>query len=101
MVANNGVRNEIQEKKEAYKEMEKYPTEENKNEYRRLKKAAKKTIARAMKEEAVRKMSVVGRNPDKIFRLVRNIKIESTDVVGGRCLRRNDGTLNINEKDRA
>ena len=29
------------------------------------------------------------------------MKIESTDVVGGRCMRGNDGTLCLNEKDRA
>ena len=29
------------------------------------------------------------------------MKIESTDVVGGRCMRGNDGTLYLNEKDRA
>ena len=28
------------------------------------------------------------------------MKIESTDVVVGRCMRRNDGTLYLNEKDR-
>ena len=29
------------------------------------------------------------------------MKIESTDVVGGRCMRGNYGTLHVNEKDRA
>ena len=29
------------------------------------------------------------------------MKIESTDVVGVRCMRGNDGTLYLNEKDRA
>ena len=52
---NSGVKVEIQKKKEAYKEMEKNPTEETKNEYRRLKKVAKKAVAIATKEEAVRK----------------------------------------------
>ena len=28
------------------------------------------------------------------------MNIESTDVVGGRCMQENDGTLNDNEKDR-
>ena len=42
---NSGAKDEIQKKKIAYKEMTKNPTEETKNEYRRLKKA----VARAMK----------------------------------------------------
>ena len=46
------------------------PTEETQNEYRRLKKAAKEAVARAMKEEAVRKIIEIGRNPNNVFRLV-------------------------------
>ena len=48
------------------------PTEETQNEYkRRLKKAAKEAVARAMKEEAVRKIIKIGRNPNNVFRLVK------------------------------
>ena len=53
---NSGVKDEIQRKKEAYKEMIKNPTEGTQNEYRRLKKDVKKAVARATKEEAVRKI---------------------------------------------
>ena len=42
-----------------------------------------------------------GRNPNNVFRLVKGMKIESTDVVGERCMRENDGTFYLNEKDRA
>ena len=37
---------------------------------------------RAIKDEAVRKMNKLGRNPNDVSRLVRKMKIESTDVVG-------------------
>ena len=58
---NNGAKGEIQKKKEAYKEMTQKNTEETKNEYRRrLKTAAKKAVARAMEEEAVRKIIETG-----------------------------------------
>ena len=50
-----------------------------------------------MKEEAVRKMNELGRNLNNVFRLVRKMKIESTDVVGGRCMQ---GILYPSEKDR-
>ena len=66
-----------------------------------LKIAAKKAVARAMKEEAVRKINEIGRNPNNVLRLVRKMKMESTDVVGGRCMHGNDGTLYLNEKDLA
>ena len=56
-----------------------------------------KAIARAMKEEAVRKINELGRNPNNVLRLVRETKMESTHVVGGRCMPGNDGTLNPNE----
>ena len=42
-----------------------------KKEYRRMKKAAKKAVARAMKEEAVRKINELGRDPDNVFRFVK------------------------------
>ena len=39
---------------------------------------------------------VLGRNSNNVFRLVWITKIEGTDVVGGRCIGRNDGILNLN-----
>ena len=54
-----------------------------------------------MKEEAVRKIIELGRNHDNVFRLVTKMKIESADVAGGRSMRGNDGTLYLNEKNRA
>ena len=54
-----------------------------KNEYRRLKKAAKIAVAIAMKE-AVRRINELVRNLNNVFRLVRKMKIESTDAVEGR-----------------
>ena len=86
-------------KKKLIKKLQKNPTEEIQNEFRRLKKAAKKAVVRAVKEEAVRKINEIGRNHNNVIRLVRKMKIESTDVVGGRCMQGNDGTLYLNEKD--
>ena len=58
------------QKKEAYKEMTNNPTEETQNEYRRLKKAAKKAVARAMKDKAVRRINEIDRNRNNVFRFV-------------------------------
>ena len=74
------------------------PTEETKT-IQEIEKPAKKAVARAMKEEAVRKINEIGRNPNNVFRLVRKITIESTDVGGGKCMRGNDGPLYLNGKD--
>ena len=46
------------------------------------------------------KINEFGRNPKNIFRLVRKMKIENSDVIGGRCMRENDGTLCLCEKVR-
>ena len=57
--------------KEAYNEMTNNPTEETQNEYRRLKKAAKKAVARTMKEKVVRKITEISRNPNNAFTFVK------------------------------
>ena len=54
-----------------------------------------------MKEEAVRKVNEIGGNPNNFFTLDRKMKIERTDVFGGRYMQGNDGTLRLNEKDGA
>ena len=48
----------------------------------------------------MRKINELGRNPNNVFRLVRKIKIECTDIDGGRCLRGNDGRPFLAEEDR-
>ena len=48
-----------------------------------------------MKEEAVININGIGRNSN-VFKLIGKMKIESTDVVGGRWMRENDGTLHLN-----
>ena len=67
---NSVAKDEIQKKKMHIEDLTN-PTEETLHEYRRLKKAAKKAVARATKEEAARKMNELGRNPNNVLRLVR------------------------------
>ena len=54
-----------------------------------------------MKEYAVRTINEIGGSLNNIFRLLRKMTMESTDAVGGKCMRGNYGTLYLNEKDRA
>ena len=59
-----------------FKRNDKNSTKETKNDFGRLNKSAKKAVARAMKEEAVRKINELGRNPNNAFRPVRKMKID-------------------------
>ena len=49
----------------------------------------------------MRKINEMDRYPNNGFRLIRKMNIEITDVVGGRCMRGNDGALCLSEKDGA
>ena len=49
----------------------------------------------------MRKINEIRRIPNNAFRLVKKMKIESTDVDGGKCMGGHDGTPYLNEKDRA
>ena len=90
----------IQKRKQACQEMAKI-TKKNKNQYWRLRQAAKEAVARDMKEDAQKKINQLGRNPSNVFRVVRKMKIEKTDLVGGKCERGSVRTHYIIEKDTA
>ena len=66
-----------------------------------MKKAAKKADVRAKEEEAVRRVYELGRKPSNAYKHDRKMMIESTDFVGRRCMLGNDGTIYLNETDRA
>ena len=55
---NSGAKDEIQKEKK-HIEMKRNPTEETKNEYRKLKTSAKKAVVRDVKEEAVIKINEI------------------------------------------
>ena len=80
-------------RKKKHIKKQKNSTEETRNEYRKYEKAAKKAVAGAMKREAVRRINELSINASNVFRLVRKMKIKSTDVVGRRCMLGNNGTL--------
>ena len=49
----------------------------------------------------MRKINELGKDQINVFRLVRKMKIESTHIVGGRCMPGNDGTLHLIENGSA
>ncbi|XP_006822201.1 leucine--tRNA ligase, mitochondrial-like [Saccoglossus kowalevskii] len=83
-------------KKDAYKKMR--GTEANKVRYKRLKKQAKKVVAKAMRGENEKVLSELKENPNKV---VKAMKGDGRDVTGGRCMRGSDGKLNFSERDRS
>lgn len=97
---NEEVKEAIARKKEAYKEMRKNGTEESKVKYKRLKKQAKKVVAKAMKKETEKGMSELKENPNSVYKIVKAMKKDGRDVAGGRCMRGSDGKLNFSERDR-
>ena len=81
--------------------MTKHFNEKAVNEYRRWYKTDIKAVAWAMKQEAVRTINELGRNAYNVFSIIRIMNIEWTDIVKGSCMRKNDGILDLNEKDGA
>ena len=53
-----------------------------------------------MKEDALKKINELGRNPNNVLRVVGKMNIESIDFDGGMCMRGNIKTHYLNEKDR-
>ena len=97
---NEEVKEAIARKKDAYKELGKNRTEENKARYKNMKNRAKKVVAKAMKKEAEQEVRDLCENPNKVYKSLRLMKQEGRDVEGGRCMRGSDGRLNFSEKDR-
>ena len=89
----------IARKKDAFKELCKNGTEENKARYKNMKNRAKKMVAKAMKEEVEKGLSEVRDNSSKVLKMLKSMKRDGRDVEGGRCVRGSDGKLSFSEKD--
>ena len=48
-------------------------------------------VAKAMKEESEKVLSELGENPNKVFKLVKEMKKDRRGVEGGKCMRGRDG----------
>jgi hypothetical protein len=97
---NPEVKEAIARKKVAFKEMCKNGTDENKALYKNMRNRAKKVVAKAMRKEAEQELRELSENPNKVFKFVKSMRKDGRDVVGGRCLRGDDGRLSFSEKDR-
>ena len=91
----------IARKKAALKEFCRFPSEENKTLYKRLRNQTRKIVARAMSMEAEQVLNDLYQNFNSVFCFLRRIKKEGKDLEGGRCLRGRDKWSGFIEEDRA
>ena len=96
---NEEVKDTIQErKKAAFRELGRFPSEENKTPCKRLRNQTRKIVARTTGKEAEHNLNDLYQNSNSVFCFLRRIK---KDVEEGRCFRKRDGRLGSIDEDRA
>ena len=90
---NEEVKDTIARKKAAFKELCRFPSEENKTQYKRLRNQTRKIVERAMKMEANQEFNNLYHNSNSVFYFLRRMKKEGKDIEGGRCLSGRHGRL--------
>ena len=98
---NEEVKDTITRKKAAFKELCRFPSEENKTQYKRIRNQTRKIVARAVRMEANQELNNLYQNSNSAFYFLRRLKKEGKDVERGRCLRGRNGRLDFIEEDRA
>ena len=96
---NEEVKDTITRKKAAFKELCRFPSEQNKTQYKRIRNQTRKIVARAMRMEANQELNNLYQNSNSVFYFLRRKKKEEKDLEGGRCLR-GDERLGFIEEDR-
>ena len=98
---NEEIKDTIARKKAAFKELCRFPSEENKTQYNRLRNQTRKVVAIAVRKEAEQELNDLYQNSNSVFCFLRRMKKEGKNLEGERCLRGRDGQLDFFEKDRA
>ena len=98
---NKEVKDTITRKKTAFKELCRFPSKQNKTQYKRIKNKTKKIVAKAMRIKANQELNNLYQNSNSVFYFLRKMKKEGKDVEGGRCLRGGNKRLGFIEEDRA
>ena len=88
-------------KKEAFKELYRFPSEENNTQYKCIQNQMRKIFARTMRMEAKQELNNLFQNCNSVFYFLRRMKNEGKDVEGGRCLRGRDERFGFIEENRA
>ena len=79
---NEEVKDTIARKKAAFKELCRFPSEENKNQYKRIRNQTRKIVATAMRKEASQELNNLYHNSNSVFYFLRRMKKEGKDVEG-------------------
>ena len=95
------VKDTISRKKATFKKLCRFPSEENKTQYKRLRNQTRKIVARAMRMEANPELNDLYQNCNSVFYFFKKMKKKGKDLEGGRCLRGRNGRLDFIGKDRA
>lgn len=95
------VREAIDKKREAFKQMRANKNDGTMQVYKESKKEAKKAVAKAMAEEANNVMDDIQQDKSlkRLFRVAKQISREQTDVVGSKSIKDQQGRLCIEEEE--
>ena len=77
----------ISEKRKSFQRWKQLPSAENKSCYLSDKKNAKRAVAEAMKNEAVKEMEEIRNDRNVVFRRIRMMKKEANDLAGNDCIK--------------
>ena len=90
---NQDVQKAISEKRKTFQRWKQLPSTENKSCYLSDKKKAKRAVAEAMKNEAVKDMEEIRNDRNVVFRRIRMMKKEANDLAGNNCIKDENGKI--------
>ena len=97
---NQDVQKAISEKRKSFQRWKQLPSAENKSCYLSDKKKAKRAVAEAMKNEAVKEMEEIRSDRNVVFRRMRMMKKEANDLAGNNCIKDENGNIVFDEDGR-
>ena len=97
---NQDVQKAISEKRKSFQRWKQLPSAENKSCYLSDKKKAKRAVAEAMKNEAVKEMVEIRSDRNVVFRRMRMMKKEANNLAGNNCIKDENGNIVFDEDGR-
>ena len=79
---NEEVNDTLARKKAAFKELRRFPSEENKTQYKRIRNQTRKIVARDVKMDANQELNDLYQNSNSVFLSFRRMKKQGKDVEG-------------------
>ena len=98
---NEEVKDTIAKKKAAFKELCRFPSEENKTQYKRIRNQTRKIVAKAMRMEANQELNNLYQNCNSVFYFLRRIKKGRKGCERRKVLKKKSRQLGFIEENRA